>query len=330
MTGKISNTRSALSSYSSGTRGLVNRLREAKALIRLRADSGSATVNQLVREAQEFEQIVARCSGTRVEGKSVLEVGPGQFLIQASWFARNNKVTAIDSDVIPVGFNPVAYLSMLLHNGPQRSGKTIVRKAMGVDARYRKCLRQALQASSLPPVRLVCGSVCQMEFPSGSFDAVLCRSVLHHIPEPIVALREMARVLRPGGVVVANFHLFTSHNGSLDPRVMTGDYDESLMWAHLRPSVATDFRGNSFLNRLRLDEWRQAFSQAWPGCTIETAISSRPSIEASAQAMLQSGAISGYSLEELVTHTVLAYWKKPSGSETDSARTGASAYARSL
>jgi SAM-dependent methyltransferase len=239
-------------------------------------------------------------------------------------------VTAIDSDVIPVGFNPVAYLSMLLHNGPQRSGKTIVRKAMGVDARYRKCLRQALQVSSLPPVRLVCGSVCQMEFPSGSFDAVLCRSVLHHIPEPITALREMARVLRPGGVVVANFHLFTSHNGSLDPRVMTGDYDESLMWAHLRPSVATDFKGNSFLNRLRLDAWRQVLSQAWPGCTIETAMSSRPSIEASAQAMLQSGAVSGYSLEELITHTVLAYWKKPLSSETDSARDGASAYARSL
>jgi SAM-dependent methyltransferase len=32
-----------------------------------------------------------------------------------------------------------------------------------------------------------------------SFDVVLCTEVLEHVPEPIPAVREMARILRPGG-----------------------------------------------------------------------------------------------------------------------------------
>jgi SAM-dependent methyltransferase len=35
--------------------------------------------------------------------------------------------------------------------------------------------------------------------PDGTFDAVLCTEVLEHVPEPVKAVRELARVLRPGG-----------------------------------------------------------------------------------------------------------------------------------
>jgi SAM-dependent methyltransferase len=34
---------------------------------------------------------------------------------------------------------------------------------------------------------------------SGSFDAVMCTEVLEHVPDPVAALKEMNRVLRPGG-----------------------------------------------------------------------------------------------------------------------------------
>jgi ubiquinone/menaquinone biosynthesis C-methylase UbiE len=42
----------------------------------------------------------------------------------------------------------------------------------------------------------------RLPFASAAFDAVVAGSVLEYVPEPAVVLRECARVLRPGGVVL--------------------------------------------------------------------------------------------------------------------------------
>ncbi|MBA2276908.1 MAG: methyltransferase domain-containing protein [Chloroflexia bacterium] len=47
------------------------------------------------------------------------------------------------------------------------------------------------------------GDAYRLPFPDGSFDAVHCERVLMHLDDPTAALREMHRVLRPGGHVVA-------------------------------------------------------------------------------------------------------------------------------
>jgi ubiquinone/menaquinone biosynthesis C-methylase UbiE len=44
------------------------------------------------------------------------------------------------------------------------------------------------------------GDVERLPFPDASFDIVTSRYSAHHYPHPVVALREFARVLRPGGV----------------------------------------------------------------------------------------------------------------------------------
>ena len=48
---------------------------------------------------------------------------------------------------------------------------------------------------------IVC-DIVNIPEPDGAFDAVMCVEVLEHLPEPIAALRELARLLRPGGILI--------------------------------------------------------------------------------------------------------------------------------
>lgn len=44
--------------------------------------------------------------------------------------------------------------------------------------------------------------VTDIPVPNASFDVVLCTEVLEHLPDPVAAVREFARILRPGGRLV--------------------------------------------------------------------------------------------------------------------------------
>lgn len=49
------------------------------------------------------------------------------------------------------------------------------------------------------PLASVKADLCNLPFPNHSFDVILCNHVLEHIPEDTKALRELYRVLKPGG-----------------------------------------------------------------------------------------------------------------------------------
>ncbi len=55
------------------------------------------------------------------------------------------------------------------------------------------------------------GSVLEMEFPDESFDFVIARLLLEHLPEPEIAAKEIHRVLKPGGKVVIIDNDFEVH-----------------------------------------------------------------------------------------------------------------------
>jgi len=42
----------------------------------------------------------------------------------------------------------------------------------------------------------------RLSFPNGTFDFIMCNSVLHHLAEPVRLFGEMARLLKPGGAIL--------------------------------------------------------------------------------------------------------------------------------
>jgi len=67
------------------------------------------------------------------------------------------------------------------------------------DEIIRKALRNV---GHLPDITLVRGNIYHLPFPDGYFDGVILSEILEHIDDDVAGLREVWRVLKPGGVVV--------------------------------------------------------------------------------------------------------------------------------
>ncbi len=70
----------------------------------------------------------------------------------------------------------------------------------------------AFAPPSHPNLRFATGDVYGLEFEDGSFDVVFAHQVLQHLTDPVAALREMGRVLKPGGLLAvrdADYGAFT-------------------------------------------------------------------------------------------------------------------------
>jgi ubiquinone/menaquinone biosynthesis C-methylase UbiE len=61
----------------------------------------------------------------------------------------------------------------------------------------------------------------QMPFASGSYAAVISNSIIHHIPEPVLVMAEMVRVLQPGGGLFVRDLLRPADEASLKRFVQT-------------------------------------------------------------------------------------------------------------
>lgn len=77
-------------------------------------------------------------------------------------------------------------------------------RVVGLDASYESLSRASAGARSADAagIQLLQGDAEHLPCPDGSFDAVLSIGVLHHTPDTAGAIREIHRVLRPGGRAV--------------------------------------------------------------------------------------------------------------------------------
>jgi ubiquinone/menaquinone biosynthesis C-methylase UbiE len=79
-------------------------------------------------------------------------------------------------------------------------------KLVGVDrsaamiAKARESLETAPELAGRVEFRVADGN--SLEFSDGSFDLVICNSVLHHLAEPQKLFAEIARVVKPGGAIL--------------------------------------------------------------------------------------------------------------------------------
>lgn len=89
------------------------------------------------------------------------------------------------------------------------------RHAAGVDA----SLRALFLARRRGRGRLVCGSVEALPIRSGTVPGVLCRDVLYMVPDERKGVREIARVLVPGGRLVLSSPAFDAFFGAHDVAV---------------------------------------------------------------------------------------------------------------
>ncbi|MGP1581070.1 MAG: class I SAM-dependent methyltransferase [Wolinella sp.] len=70
------------------------------------------------------------------------------------------------------------------------------------------------------------------EIPHGEFELVICSMVLHHIPDPILYLRELERLITPGGYLVIVD--LAKENGSFHPKGMSGVFHEGFESEEIR------------------------------------------------------------------------------------------------
>jgi SAM-dependent methyltransferase len=69
--------------------------------------------------------------------------------------------------------------------------------AIGVD--YDAAVLREARARGSDPLQYIVGDASRLPFRAGTFDAVICTETLEHLPDDTGAMREIARVLCPGG-----------------------------------------------------------------------------------------------------------------------------------
>jgi ubiquinone/menaquinone biosynthesis C-methylase UbiE len=113
---------------------------------------------------------------------------------EAAWFRRLAGGDLAGQHVLEVGCGRGVGAEVIL----DRLGAAQV-TAFDLDDTMVELARQRLQHR---PVTLSVGDVCDIHQPAGSHDTVVDFGIIHHVPHWQQAIAEIARVLRPGGLLL--------------------------------------------------------------------------------------------------------------------------------
>ena len=113
----------------------------------------------------------------RVEpGMTALDIGCGRGRHSLEFLRRGCRAVAMDLDLHDLRYSAYV-LSSMARDAP---------------------------AASLPPHVVLRGNALCLPFGDGGFERVVCSEVLEHVDDPARAAAEIARVMRPGGLMAAS------------------------------------------------------------------------------------------------------------------------------
>jgi SAM-dependent methyltransferase len=218
------------------------------------ADDYEAAAERKLREFRRGLDELSRWGGS-LEGASVLEVGCGAG-IDSLLFALHpvHRVVGIDLDFPLVQPNDHG-------EGTRRlTGRVLEKVGVGdgVDGALRRL-----------PVQFVPMDATRMHFPDASFDVLVSRRTLEHIAPIERALSEMARVVRPGGLLYHGidpfFWLKGCHKGGLvdipwaHARLRAHEFHRFVAQTEGEKRARKRSRHLEGLNQLGLRQWRALF-----------------------------------------------------------------------
>jgi SAM-dependent methyltransferase len=258
------------------------------------------------------EERVQRHTGLRLENLHILEIGTRQDQRHLRRLSIRNEVVGIDIDTTNDSFHLGDYLRSLRDSSAMRAVKSLSEKMLGVgrtSAHPGGAVARELGVTPFTPPRLLRMSASDMSFDDAMFGFVCSFGAFERMGDPGEALREVVRVLRPGGVAYIRVSPYTAPAGYRGSTLAADEKPQPPFWPHLRAELEHTVHPDPRLNRLSAKEWRLLFTHIMRGVEL-VAEAQSPDLREPLARLRAQGELSEHSDEDLLTARLVAIWKK--------------------
>ena len=211
------------------------------------------SVNHAPEEVETFKRNLAclEQAGLTPGSAKLLDLACGPLASQTVLLAAAGYETlGVDVD-IPPGYLPLPGVMSWFKRNKYKSAWQET-----TDSYYATLAQQAGVKLNWGKVKIELADPTRLKLPDGRFDAVICHDYLQHAPDVAGLLAEAARVLKPGGLLLADIRPYAGLRGAGEP--------VDPPWGHLYPAFIAD-------TSQPLNKWREA--------RFKTAIASSFAIE---------------------------------------------------